>query len=387
MKNISLEQFYTDLINDKVNYDIPEVKEYKNLYEFYEFYKEKRELFKNNIKIINNSFKKKEDNEIVSKAVDELIRMNSDGKYVRALLIALGYLSFSKSKDDSFLPLALAYETFETSVLIHDDIIDKATERRGKKTIPNSYLNEFLKFSDNEKEHISNSLGLCIGDLGFFLTNKVILDNYKNNKNLLFIMNAYNDIVIKTIKGEIIDTYLPFAQKNDKTFKVKENDVLEIYKLKTAWYTIIGPFYLGMSLVGNLEKEKKYLYDVFYNLGVAYQIKDDILGVFSKEEDLGKTSSDISEFKQTILYSYIVNKKSEYIEKLNKYYGKDNLTIEEMNIVKNIFIESGAKEYSEKIMNDLFDESIKKIDKIDFIDDYYKNILLGFILYLNLRNK
>ena len=79
---------------------------------------------------------------------------------------------------------------------------------------------------------------------------------------------------------------------------------MEIYRLKTAWYSIIGPFSLGMVLANYSDEEIKKMQELLYNLGIGFQIKDDILGIFGDEKELGKSaSSDVSEFKQTILYS------------------------------------------------------------------------------------
>lgn len=110
------------------------------------------------------------------------------------------------------------------------------------------------------------------------------------------------------------------------------------------------------------------------------------MGIFGDEKNIGKTNSDIEEFKQTILYAYVCNQKGKYLTELNKYYGKKNLSKEEINIVKQIFIESGALEYANKYMDNLFDEGIQKIKNLN-LEDKYKNILLGFITYLQTRQK
>ena len=127
---------------------------------------------------------------------------------------------------------------------------------------------------------------------------------------------------------------------------------------------------------------------MLFNLGIAFQIKDDILGIFGDESEIGKSaSSDISEFKQTLLYSYVANNNPKLLKELDKYYGKENLTNDDINAVKDIFYKSGAKEYSISMMESMFEKSRDKLSKIDFIDEKYKNILNGFITYLDLRTK
>lgn len=359
-----------------------QIKEYANLLEFFIYYKTKLKEFETELKKINKSFLEN-DNPIVIDAINKFINMNGDGKFLRGCLIDLGY-KLTKN-DDYAKTLSLAYETFETSILIHDDIIDNAHLRRNKETIHETYKDDFKKYNV-ENDNTNTSLALCIGDLGFFYTNEMITKKYKNDKNLAKLLSYYNNIVIKTIKGEIIDVALPFIEKNDKEHTLHEEDIMEIYRLKTSWYTVVGPFVLGMILGNSKAKDIETFEKVLEPLGIAFQIKDDILGIYSSKEILGKSVySDIEEFKQTILYSYIKINRNDLLEELLKYYGK-SITEEESKKVQELFENSGALEYATNKMNEMFNEVYTNIKSMD-IKEYTKNILLGLILFLRLREK
>lgn len=359
-----------------------QIKEYANLLEFFIYYKTKLKEFETELKKINKSFLEN-DNIIVIDAINKFINMNGDGKFLRGCLIDLGY-KLTKN-DDYAKTLSLAYETFETSILIHDDIIDNAHLRRNKETIHETYKDEFKKYNV-ENDNTNTSLALCIGDLGFFYTNEMITKKYKNDKNLAKLLSYYNNIVIKTIKGEIIDVALPFIEKNDKEHTLHEEDIMEIYRLKTSWYTVVGPFVLGMILGNSKAKDIETFEKVLEPLGIAFQIKDDILGIYSSKEILGKSVySDIEEFKQTILYSYIKINRNDLLGELLKYYGK-SITEEESKKVQELFENSGALEYATNKMNEMFNEVYTNIKLMD-IKEYTKNILLGLILFLRLREK
>lgn len=359
-----------------------QIKEYACLLEFFIYYKNKLNELKKELNKVNKSFIEK-DNKIVVDAVNKFINMNGDGKFLRGCLIDLGY-KLTKN-DDYAKTLSLAYETFETSILIHDDIIDNAYLRRNKETIHETYKDEFKKYNV-KNDNTNTSLAICIGDLGFYYTNEMIVKKYKNDKNLAKLLSYYNNIVIKTIKGEIIDVALPFIEKNDKDHILKEEDIMEIYRLKTSWYTVVGPFVLGMILGNSKAKDIETFEKVLEPLGIAFQIKDDILGIYSSKEILGKSVySDIEEFKQTILYSYIKINRKDLLEDLLKYYGK-NITEEESIKVKNIFETSGALDYATNKMNEMFNEVYYNIKNMN-IKEYTKNILLGLILFLRLREK
>ena len=301
--------------------------------EFKEFYKDNKELLENIINKYNNDLLK-EDNEIIKDNLKQFVKLNSNGKRIRGILILLGY--YLKNNDLIYsMPLASAYEFFQTSILIHDDIIDNDNIRRGEKTIP--YYNEDKYKIKDDRTY--NSIGLCIGDLGLYYGNKIIANNYEGT-DLSNILSLYNKTVIDTIRGEILDVVIPFKEKNCFDINNLEEEIMNIYSLKTSYYTIVGPLSLGMKLAN-----------------------------FKDEE----------EFKQTILYSYTKNTK--YYDELMKYYGKITNT-DSLNEVRNIFDKSGAKEYAINLKNKLYEESIRILNDIDFIEEDKKNILYGLVDYL-----
>ena len=182
----------------------------------------------------------------------------------------------------------------------------------------------------------------------------------------------------------MIDIELSFKEEYYQNTNNLEEKIMEIYKLKTAWYSVIGPFCLGMILGNAKDKDIKEMENILLNIGLAFQIKDDILGVYGDDKYIGKsTNSDIEEYKQTILYSYAIN--TNYKDELLKYYGKTNLTNEEITKVKEIFEKSKAKSYAENLMNKLFKSSLNKLNKVNFIKKEFKEILIGFIIYLENR--
>ena len=339
--------------------------------EFKVFYKDNKELLENIIKKYNKDLLK-ENNDFIKDNLKQFVKLNSNGKRIRGILIMLGY--YLKNDDIIYsIPLASAYEFFQTSILIHDDIIDNDNIRRGEKTIP-FYNKEKYKIED---DNTYNSIGLCIGDLGLYYGNKIISDNYEG-KDLNNVLSLYNKTVIDTIRGEILDVVIPFKEKNNFKIKNLEEEIMNVYSLKTAYYTIVGPLSLGMKLSGFSNDEISKIEKFSHNLGVAFQINDDLIGIY--KDDTGKViGSDIEEFKQTILYSY--TKKTKYYDELMKYYGKI-LTPDSLKRVREVFEDSGAKEYAINLRNKLYNESRELLNDINFIENDKKEILYGLVDYL-----
>lgn len=364
----------------KTDVDIHEV---EVLMTFIKYYLKVKKLCDNEMDEYNKHLLNVNKNDDLKKAYFELTRANQGGKYLRGMLVALGYNS-SNNEDNKYLDLALAIELFQTSILIHDDIIDNAVVRRGMDTIPVSYNKSFNINNLDKKKEFGNSMAICIGDLGFYLADELIINGYKQHPNLIDILSYYHNMAIKTCEGEMIDISLPFKERYVKNDENVEEKIMDIYRLKTAWYSVIGPFCLGLML-GSVNKEKiKEMEEILLNVGIAFQIKDDLLGIYGDNKQLGKsTNSDIEEFKQTLLYSYV--KQTPFKEEFLKSYGQNNL--KDIEKVKNIFEKSGARKYATDKMNELFNQSIDNLNKVEWIDLKYKNILKGFIIYLKNRTK
>ena len=342
---------------------------------FLDYYKETKNQINKYITNFNDELLK-EDNLLLKEQLELFANLNSDGKLIRGTLVNLGYKL--KNEDTSYsYPLSLAFEIFQTAILVHDDIIDNDDVRREKITV---HAYNYNKYNDKE---LGNNIGICIGDLGLYHANQIISKSYKNDSNLGNILTYFNDVVINTIKGELLDVILPFREKNNLSIDNLEDNIMKIYELKTSYYTIVGPLSLGLIL-GNATKEQLKDIEKFgYYIGVAFQMQDDLLGIYG--ENIGKKiGSDIEEYKQTILYSYIKNTK--YYDELLKYYGKE---INENNLknVRELFDISGSKKYTEDKIEEYYNKGIEILNNINWISNNNKEILKNFVIYLKSRKK
>lgn len=317
--------------------------------------------------ILDEEIKRYKDNCFIKESLEELKRLSKGGKRVRGYLIKLGQMLFGK-EDDSYIDIAAAIEIFQTAILIHDDVIDEADKRRGLDTINAKYAG-----------HIGISKAICIGDLGFFISYNII-----NNANIsddlkIEIMKVYSKTLYNTVNGEIIDVELPLKSLEYHK-KMDDKLIYDIYVNKTAWYTIIGPILIGASSANASSLDKEKLMKMGENLGIAFQIKDDLLGLYSEDDSMGKTLNDIKEGKQTIIYKYAIDHANkEEIEIINKYYGNSDVTIDENKIITDLFIKLGAKENAEKLE---LEYTKKGIDIINSMDVKNKDLFMDFANYL-----
>ena len=317
--------------------------------------------------ILDKEMEKYSDNEFIKESIGELKRLSSSGKRVRGYLIKLGAMLFGKD-DDSYIDLAAAIEIFQTAILIHDDIIDEAQKRRGMQTINSKYPG-----------HIGISKAICIGDLGFFISYRII-NNANISKELKEeIVKIYSKTLHNTVNGEIVDVELPLKPL-DYHKRMSEKIIYDIYVNKTAWYTIIGPVLIGAASAGAKKEYKEKLIKMGTYLGIAFQIKDDLLGIYQDSDKMGKTLNDIKEGKQTIIYKYAINHANkEELKEIEKYYGNPSVTKEESKKIAELFDMLGAKKNAEELVKEYTDKGVEIINNMDVSN---KDEFITFANYL-----
>lgn len=332
----------------------------------------KNEIDKKVDDILDKEIEKYLDNEFIKNSLEELKRLSKGGKRVRGYLVKLGQMLFGKD-DDSYVDIAAAIEIFQTAILIHDDIIDEADKRRGMDTINSKYPG-----------HIGIAKAICIGDLGFFISYRIINNSLISKELKDEIIRIYSKTLHNTVNGEIVDVELPLKDLNYHK-NMSEKIIYDIYVNKTAWYTIIGPVLIGAASAGASNDDKNKLIDMGINLGIAFQIKDDLLGLYSTSSSMGKTLNDVKEGKQTIIYKYAIDHANcDELKIIDKYYGNPNISFNETKMIADLFEKLGAKRNAEKLELEYTNKGIQIINSMDVQNN---DLFMEFANYLLKRDK
>lgn len=282
--------------------------------------------------------------------IDIFIDQCKGGKRIRGALVKLGYSLAQGEPTKDILKVSAAFEIFQTSILAHDDIIDRSDLRRGKPSL-------FQALGGN---HYGISQAICLGDLGFFLAEDLLArSNFPEEKKNKAI-SIFSSIKQQTVLGEILDVYQPTQQT------ITKDAILNIIQLKTSPYSVIGPLSIGASLADATPELLEKIHTFGDNLGIAYQIHDDILGIFAEEKTLGKSNiSDIVEGKRTLLYWYALEKANEVQkEQLEVIYGKASPTKEEIATIQTLFNDTGAYDYAAHLVDDYTEKACSIIPEL-----------------------
>lgn len=295
------------------------------------------------------------------------------GKRLRGALVKLGFELSGNKYESEILKSAVAIEIFQTAILAQDDIVDQSPTRRGKKTIHTALGND----------HYAISQTMMLGDTGFFLALKLIGESNFPPERVNKALQSFSETMLKTAIGEMLDIEL-----SQKDVEQVEEDAITIFKLKTSRYTITGPLHLGAILGGADQSLLDSMNKFGEDLGVAFQIQDDILGVFGDEKELGKSvTSDIEEGKNTLLITEAQRKATpEQQAVLDKYYGNGEVSEEGLKAVREIFEQTGALEYSRTKALEYINRAKLVIPEIT-ADKNYQQILSELSEFLVNRSK
>jgi geranylgeranyl diphosphate synthase type I len=301
------------------------------------------------------------------------------GKRIRPLLLILSYMGYSgrnKKISASLYNASTCMEMLHNFMLIHDDIIDRSNLRRGKPT-----LHKLLGKTNrtNNREKLGYDLGIIAGDIVYALAIDAFLSMKESPQRKERALKYFIQTAAFTAMGEFIDTVYGVERLN----KINENDVFLNYTLKTARYTFDCPLVVGAILAGADDQDIKRLSGLGNLIGQAFQIQDDIIGIFGSQKNIGKSIlSDLAESKKTLLvchaYKKLLGPKQRTFV---KYFNKPKKAYTDLVAVRKIFINTGSLAYSLEQIKVRIDQSLTILQKLK-MDHKYREIIKGAILPL-----
>lgn len=239
---------------------------------------------------------------IPAEALKRFQRTAAEGKRIRGGLMLLGYLLTEKEQNEDIIKASIAVEIMHAALLVHDDIMDQDDTRRGLSAIHTQLaeIGRSLELSI-AAEHYGISSAMAIADAAFFMSIDILLAQHFPPEAALKAARIFSRYVTDVAYGQILDL------TTIGLHSIREDDVLKVLRYKTANYTGVMPLLVGATL-GEMHSENqlKALEDYGWAFGWAFQIQDDILGVFGDDKETGKSNiSDIKEGKNTLLMLHL----------------------------------------------------------------------------------
>jgi geranylgeranyl diphosphate synthase type II len=277
------------------------------------------------------------------------------GKRMRPLLTLMACDMLGGNLEQA-LDGAMSIELFHNFTLVHDDIMDNAPIRRGLPTV-------HIKYNSN--------VALLSGDVMLVYAYK-FLDRL-DHSILKKCLTHFNDTAVKVCEGQQLD--LNFETQEQVTM----NDYLHMIELKTAVLPAFA-LQLGTIIAGAPEAEASQLYQFGINIGMAFQLQDDILDSFGDEKIFGKkTGGDIAQNKKTILLIRALEVADARVKKeLAKWYNSPSPNSDEkIADIKKIFSDLKVKDFAVEKMESYHKTAMSNLSKLS-IPGSKKEVLKNF---------
>lgn len=315
------------------------------------------------------------------KFIDSLEEFVLRGKLLRGSLFLMTIEGLGGKLNKTHLDTACAIEFMHSALLIQDDIIDNDYERRGDKTIFAKYEMHGKKIGALDNYHYGISSAIVVADVAFFYAVDLLAGF--DGPLLSKIIKFYSTEVYKVVLAEGADSVFGQTKKEPTVDEIKS-----VYFHKTARYTFSLPFEMGVLFTKGNERTRENLSRLGELVGIIFQIKDDEIGLFGEEKEIGKpTGSDIRENKKTLIRYYLYEKASVGEKKiLNNCFGNNNLSKKDLEKVKEIYKKHRIQKIIDKQINEIMTE-VWKLYKVLPFDKKYMKILKGLLEFNLSRSK
>ena len=297
------------------------------------------------------------------------------GKRMRPYLCVLAYEALGGNDYPAILPIAGGLELLHFAVLVHDDIIDRDFIRHNALNISGHYQQRYqqLAIDPDEQVHFANSSAILAGDLLLSDAYQMIAMSSFPAEQRITVMQLLGEAIYAVSGGELLDTE---AALHDPTYV----DSLKVAEFKTAVYSCSIPLAIGGLLAGANAKTQIELRHIGKCVGIAFQLADDLLGVFGASQQTGKTTiGDLREGKRTYLLQRTLHLASPTeVTTLNAIIGNPAISQAQAEMARAVMTACGAKAEVEQLMTDYAGSAEVAIQGLE-ISDTAKKLLSAFV--------
>lgn len=276
---------------------------------------------------------------------ERLRRNASGGKRLRPVLVLAAYEAFGGTDLDTAARVGAAFELLHTALILHDDVIDRDFVRRGTPNLSGEYrdIAHTAGIPLPHAEHRGASAAVIAGDLALTAALTIVPRDRMSPETYDRIQGVLDDAVFRSAAGELLDIEYTLGPDIPSI-----DDVLHMERLKTAVYSFEAPLRAGAVLAGAQKEALSALEGFGHNIGVAYQIVDDLLGVYGDEKQTGKSIiGDLREGKRTVLIAYAATTPG--WAAIAPFIGREDLSESQAAWLRQALENAGARGFAEAL--------------------------------------
>ncbi len=305
-----------------------------------------------------------------AEAVHELGRfVLGGGKRIRPTFAWWGWRAAGGAEEGpeatAMLRTASALELFQACALLHDDLIDSSDTRRGQPTVHVRFAETHLSGSwRGEPAQFGMAAAVLLGDLALAWADDMLHSAGLTPAALARAIQPWQEMRTEVLAGQYLD--ILNQVRGDETARA----AVKVAELKSASYTVERPLHLGASIGGADEDTVSALRRFGADVGVAFQLRDDLLGVFGDPEVTGKPAGDdLREGKRTLLVAWATDSARERgehaaLELLRSVLGDPELDQDRVERTRETLTALGAVKAVESRIAELTESALRALDSV-----------------------
>ncbi|MFT6942258.1 MAG: geranylgeranyl diphosphate synthase type I [Nitriliruptoraceae bacterium] len=284
------------------------------------------------------------------------------GKRLRPALLLLGHAAAGGIDEQTVLPAGLALELLHTCALLHDDLLDDADARRGRTTAHVSFAAVHRESGlAGDAERYGAAAAVLVGDLAFVVADELFLACDVPADRLLAGLRAFTGLREEVMAGQALDVQAAAARLTSREL------ALTIAAAKSGRYSVARPLQIGALLAGATAAAADALAAAVEPLGQAFQVRDDLLGVFGDQGTTGKSAAgDLREGKRTLLVAEAAARLDDAGRaRLEELLGDPSLTDEQVEEARTLLASSGAVAATHAWIDDAVERGLAAVEALD----------------------
>jgi geranylgeranyl diphosphate synthase type I len=286
--------------------------------------------------------------------------VTAGGKRFRPAFCFWSFVGAGGDPDDSVvIDVCAAIEMVHACALVHDDVMDGASTRRGQPSVHQRFVDEHTATSAHgEARRFGEGAAILIGDFAFVYADMLFASAPPSARPV------YDDLRIELCVGQFLDLAGATSTRRDRA----RAERIEMYK--SGKYTVERPLHLGAALAGRLDELAAPLTRFGIPLGSAFQMRDDLLGVFGDPSVTGKpVGDDLREGKLTPLLAAATTVANESQAALLARAGSSELGVDEIRALQDLLVELGAVDDVERSISRLVDQAVGALREVSITAD------------------
>lgn len=295
------------------------------------------------------------------------------GKRLRPLFAAIGHTGVGGEIGQQSIKALASLELLHVCALIHDDVMDESDTRRGAPSIHKQFEEiHRTRGLHGSATQFGIASAILMGDLALIWSAKMLHESNLPPGQILQALPIYDEMRVELMAGQYLDVY----EQALASESIERS--LKVARFKSGKYSIERPLHFGATLALHFSREQLEIYSNYgLPLGEAFQLRDDVIGVFGDPAKTGKPAGDdLREGKRTVLIAMTLAAIDTTTRKqFDSLFGKKELDFNGVNDLREIIIEAGALARVEKLIAEMTFNAQKSLET-DGITPEAKRLLL-----------